>query len=139
MIDTEKRAETSFCTDKDKKIYAMVTTKDKKFLFTGDGKTGVLEKWSIQNKVLSDSYGPVLNDVGIRKLYITENNKYLFIGGMQGHCVVFNVEEGQITKKIENRFKSGVFAMIETHNNQYMMISDFEGNLKKISIQKKII
>ena len=144
-------------------------TKDDQYFFTGDYTTGTQLQWSTSTQKIHKDYQKVLKDKvkrlphewdnmdlienrflcklnckdpitkGISKVYVTNNNRYLFVGCVNGFLAQFNVKKQKKIKNYGYIVPNFIYDMVSTKNGEELYVADYEGYQVKISTKSKSI
>lgn len=118
--------------DLNEKIGCIHLTCHNRSLIIADIHEDKLIKWCMKNKKPEYEWSNNINK-SICSISSCHKNKYLFTGYNGGYLAIFNLEKNIIVKTYE-AFKTSIYSMVLTRNNQYIYVSDETSNVKKMNL-----
>lgn len=78
-----------------------------------------------------------INSGQIKKMYVTQNDQFLFIATYNDKLVQFSTREERVVKKYDIKFD--IRSIVATPDNRYLYVGAYSGELSQISIRDQTI
>jgi WD40 repeat protein len=118
-------------------ILSIAITSDDKYLITGDSEEpSNVKQFSVSGGKMIKDYGGII-PYRVVSITTTADNKWLFIGSIEGHLQQTSLESQQLVKDYGKIHYLGISCLETTRDSKWLITGSWDNHVKRISVENR--